>query len=81
MFRLCPVEIHHMQSFKAHGLKLACHLHRIVVIDGLLVVITFGQSYALSSDDVDGWYEFYLVQSFKFQVLTSIFQFFNPSIL
>ena len=58
VFRLGTVEVNDVQTAIACLLELAGHLQRTAV-DGLLGVVTLGQPYTLSVDDVNGGDEFY----------------------
>ena len=52
MSGLGTIEIDHMQPREAHRLKPFGHFYGVGSIDGLLLVVAFGQAYALPIDDV-----------------------------
>ena len=54
------VEVYHVQTTETDSLKLLGHFGRRVTVDGLLVVVAFGQADALAVDDIYGGDEFYL---------------------
>ena len=54
MLGFCSIKVDYVQTLETYLLKLLGYFGRRVAIDRLLVVVAFGQSYALPSDDVDG---------------------------
>ena len=54
MLRFGSIKVDHMQALESQTLKFFGNLSRRVVIDGLLIVVAFRQSDALSIDDVYG---------------------------
>lgn len=50
-----------MKTPEAKCLKLLGLIYGIVVVGGHLLVITAGEAHTFAIDDVNGWYEFYVV--------------------
>ena len=77
MFGFCPIEINDMEALETEFFKLGSNVSRPVVIDGLLVVVTFGQSDALSVDDVNGRDEFYHRAKKFLRIVSPVFPLFS----
>ena len=47
-----------MQAFNAETLETLRHFHWVIRINGLCVVVSLSETYALAVDDVYSWYQF-----------------------
>ena len=48
-----------MKTLKTGFLEMSCHFHRVVGIYGLGGIVAFGQTHALSVNNIYGRYKFY----------------------